>query len=249
MVRALLVSALVLFGLFIGVGLLTPQARGLAATGGSQGAGVAEASAVGSNTAAATQSAGGAGGDAALVDPTWATASAARTGIPYRALVGYAGTALALARELPQCHVGWNTLAALGSIESAHGTHAGSTITADGAASPAIYGPALDGSEYPAVSDTDGGALDGTANGDRAVGPLQFIPSTWMRWGADGNGDGVSDPQQIDDASLAAGRYLCSYGDLSGAAGWRASVFAYNHVESYVDAVAETANRYAAAVG
>jgi membrane-bound lytic murein transglycosylase B len=78
------------------------------------------------------------------------------------------------------------------------------------------------------------------------VGPLQFIPSTWHRWGADGSGDGVADPQQIDDASLAAARYLCHYGDLTDAATWRTAVFAYNHVESYVDSVAATANQYAA---
>jgi len=64
-----------------------------------------------------------------------------------------------------------------------------------------------------------------------------------------GHGDGVMDPQQIDDAALAAGHYLCHYGDLSQPAGWRAAVFAYNHVDSYVDSVAATANAYAARAG
>jgi membrane-bound lytic murein transglycosylase B len=81
------------------------------------------------------------------------------------------------------------------------------------------------------------------------VGPLQFIPDTWASWGADGNADGVADPQQIDDAALAAADYLCSYGDLSIPATWRTAVFAYNHLDSYVDEVAATANAYAAAAG
>ncbi|UFS59209.1 lytic murein transglycosylase [Subtercola endophyticus] len=187
------------------------------------------------------------GGNAGRVDGAWAAQVALRTGIPARAVLGYAGAALALGAEQPSCHLGWNTLAALGDIESGHGTHAGSSLNAAGIDTPGVFGPALDGGAYARVADSDAGALDGSSSGDRAVGPLQFIPSTWAQWGADGNGDGRDDPQQIDDAALAAGRYLCSYGDLSSAQGWRASVFAYNHVDSYVDAVASTANAYAAA--
>lgn len=187
------------------------------------------------------------GGNSGRVDAAWAAQVATRTGIPVRAVLGYAGAAVALAVEQPSCHLGWNTLAALGDIESGHGAHAGSSLNAAGVDTPGVFGPALDGGAYARVADSDAGALDGSSNGDRAVGPLQFIPSTWARWGADGNGDGRDDPQQIDDAALAAGRYLCSYGDLSSAQGWRASVFAYNHVDSYVNAVANTANAYAAA--
>ena len=62
----------------------------------------------------------------------------------------------------------------------------------------------------PIGADTDGGALDHDAARDHAVGPMQFIPSTWQRWGADGNGDGDADPHNIFDETLAAGRYLCS---------------------------------------
>ncbi|RFA10334.1 hypothetical protein B7R54_14785 [Subtercola boreus] len=188
-------------------------------------------------------------GDAALVDPGWASAVAVRTGIPVRAAVAYAGAALRLRAEQPSCHLGWNTLAALGEIESAHGTHGASGIDEGGTARPPIFGPDLDGNSYANIPDSDGGALDGSSGGDRAMGPLQFIPSTWQSWGADGNGDGVADPQQLDDAALAAGHYLCSYGDLSTVSGWRASVFAYNHLDTYVDAVARTANTYSAQAG
>ena len=185
-------------------------------------------------------------GNAALVSAEWADNAGQATGIPLRALLGYAGASLRLASESPTCRLGWTTLAALGSIESGHGTHAGSAVDADGVVRPGILGPLLDDGTFEAMPDTDNGRGDGSPEWDRAVGPLQFIPATWQRWGADGNGDGVKDAQQIDDAALAAGRYLCHYGDLSSAESWRTAVFAYNHVDAYVNSVAATANEYAA---
>jgi len=189
------------------------------------------------------------GGNAQKVSPEWAATAAAATGIPPRALIGYAGATVAVNAEQESCHLTWTTLAAIGAVESGHGTHAGSAIMANGVTQPPIYGPLLDGSAFAAVTDTDGGEFDGNNLFDRAVGPLQFIPATWERWGADGNGDGVNDPQQIDDAALSTARYLCHYGDLSGVDGWRTAIFAYNHVESYVDGVAAMANSYAEEAG
>jgi len=109
--------------------------------------------------------------------------------------------------------------------------------------------PPLDGGAFGAVDDTDGGSLDGDARWDRAVGPLQFIPSTWETWAADANGDGVADPNQIDDAALAAGRYLCHSGELTDAAAWRRAVFSFNHSDAYVNDIAGLANTYAQRAG
>ena len=190
----------------------------------------------------------GGAGPTQSVDPTWLASSSAATGIPSRALEAYASASLVADSESPECGLGWNTVAAIGAIETGHGTFGDSVIDGDGWARPAILGPRLDGQGFAAISDTDGGTLDGDPAWDRAVGPLQFIPSTWARWGADGNGDGVSDPHQIDDAALAAARYLCHGGSTTTPAEWRRAVHSYNHSDEYVDQVASRANQYAAAV-
>ncbi|GAA4069172.1 lytic murein transglycosylase [Microbacterium laevaniformans] len=182
----------------------------------------------------------------ASVDPVWLARVSAATGIPPRALRAYASAQLRIVTEQPSCAIGWNTLAAIGGIESDHGRHGGAVLGEDGNPVPAIRGPALDGDGVAAIADTDGGRWDGDTLWDRAVGPMQFIPDTWSRWGADGNGDGVADPNQIDDAALATARYLCGVSAMTDAAAWRAAVFAYNHLEAYVEDVAVVANRYAA---
>lgn len=190
-------------------------------------------------------------GSAAVVaaDAGWTSAMSARTGIPVRALRAYASAALTLQVEQPGCGLGWNTLAGLGEIESAHGSHGGGVLRADGYPDPPIRGIALDGSASAAIPDTDGGRFDGDAVWDRAVGPLQFIPSTWEQWGVDANGDGMADPNQIDDAALTAARYLCAAGEMTSPAGWRRAVFSYNHLDSYVDDVAAAANSFAHLAG
>ena len=84
-----------------------------------------------------------------------------------------------------------------------------------------------------------------TARWDRAVGPMQFIPSTWSVVGVDADGDGQRNPQDVDDAALATAVYLCSGDDdLGTTAGQRAAVYRYNHSESYVDLVLSIMDAY-----
>lgn len=186
-----------------------------------------------------------------MADPDWAAEVAAATGIPERALVSYGGAAWAMSQIQPDCHLGWTTLAAIGAVESDHGRHGGSALDADGRAEPVILGPVLDGRGQGEVRDTDAGALDGNTTWDRAVGPMQFIPSSWASWQVDADIDGAADPNDLDDAAFAAAGYLCRAGDLGDLRDvdrWRQAIGAYNASEAYIDLVAETANRYAAAV-
>ena len=187
-------------------------------------------------------------GIATSVDADWLDRISSATGIPTRALAAYGGAALVLADEQPDCRLGWTTLAGIGAVESGHGSYRGAVLQADGTIDSDIRGPALDGVDFASIPDSDNGKWDGDTEWDRAVGPLQFIPATWETWGADGNGDGVTDPNQIDDAALAAGRYLCHSGAMSTADGWRAAIFSYNHDNAYVDLVARTANTYSASL-
>jgi murein DD-endopeptidase MepM/ murein hydrolase activator NlpD len=74
-----------------------------------------------------------------------------------------------------------------------------------------------------------------------AIGWMQFMPSTWLRWGVDADGDGVADPWRARDAIYAAARYLAASGgqtDISSA------VFSYNHAQWYVDEVLATARLF-----
>jgi membrane-bound lytic murein transglycosylase B len=187
------------------------------------------------------------------VDHAWAARAASATGIPDQALLAYASADLTIAARQPGCGVGWNTLAAIATVESANGTYDGTTLLADGYTSKPIIGVPLDGGTFggepvAAIPDTDHGKLDGDTHWDHAVGPFQFLPSTWAKWGTDGNGDGTASPNQIDDAATGAARYLCASGTMTTTAGWRAAVFSYNQSDSYVNEVVEIANRYAADV-
>jgi hypothetical protein len=154
-------------------------------------------------------------------------------GIPAVVLSAYRGAAAQLAQSQPGCHLPVPLLAAIGKVES--GQARGGRVDANGTAVPPILGPVLNGAGFAAIPDTDHGALDGDPVWDRAVGPMQFIPSTWRRWAADGNHDGIADPENIYDASLAAGRYLCAGGrDLSTAGGVQSAILSYNYSDAYL---------------
>ena len=132
----------------------------------------------------------------------WAGRTTGPTGVPARALIAY-GSAERLQRAAtPECGLSWATLAGVGRVESDHGRLGRADLDADGVARPSVVGVPLDGSPGLAeIPDTDAGRLDGDAEYDRAVGPMQFLPATWARYGADGDGDGARDPDDLDDAA------------------------------------------------
>ena len=169
----------------------------------------------------------------------------AANGIPTVALNAYRVAAARVANTDPSCGIDWSLLAGIGRVESNHGRFAGAVLNARGTSTPRIVGIALDGSRSAFIGDSDNGGLDGDTVYDRAVGPMQFIPSTWARWGVDANGDGIADPFNINDAALAAARYLCAAGgDLRTSAGEVAAVLAYNYSDEYVARVLALAVAY-----
>ena len=178
----------------------------------------------------------------------WATTLAEKTQIPSRTLVAYAEAELATRTSVPACGLTWATLAGVGRVESHHGEYNGSDVGDDGRLAPPIVGVPLNGSAgVQAIRDTDRGKLDGDPTWDRAVGAMQFLPETWLRWGVRASRDGKApDPQNVDDAALTAGRYLCaSGGNLSKAGGWWRAVMTYNRSVTYGQKVFSGADAYA----
>jgi membrane-bound lytic murein transglycosylase B len=155
-------------------------------------------------------------------------------GIPGPVAAAYRRAAERMAREAPGCHLSWELLAGIGRIESGHAS--GGRVDATGTTRGRILGPRLDGRLPGAavIPDGDGGALDGDPLFDRAVGPMQFLPRTWRTYGADGNGDGVRNPNNVYDASLAAARYLCAAGgNIGQPRALSAALFRYNRSAAY----------------
>jgi membrane-bound lytic murein transglycosylase B len=175
-------------------------------------------------------------------------ATASASAIPAAALAAYQRAETVINKADPSCRMPWQLLAAIGRVESNHGRAQGNTLSDAGLATPGVFGPQLDGTDGTSrIADTDGGVYDGDNAFDRAVGPMQFIPSTWSTVGVDADGDGKRDPQNINDAALAAAVYLCSGSeDLSTDAGQRAAVLRYNHSESYVSTVLSVYSDYVA---
>jgi membrane-bound lytic murein transglycosylase B len=174
------------------------------------------------------------------VSAAWVSRVTRTAGIPEPAVLAYAAATLSENRDDPGCHLGWTTLAGIGWVESQHGTIGGRVLENDGRPDRPVFGPELDGRGDVAAIGTEAGGWE------RATGPLQFLPSTWERWSVDADGDGVADPQDLDDAALAAARYLCAAGgDLETGTGWTAAVRAYNHADAYVQAVYDAASAYA----
>lgn len=181
---------------------------------------------------------------------SWAAPLSEATAIPAPALRAYGNAERIAAQAWPGCNLRWTTLAGIGRVETRHGTYSGHFfespgIDADGVVRPPIVGVPLDGSDGLAdIPDSDGGALDGDVEHDRAVGPMQFIPTSWQRFGLDASGDGVADPHHIDDAALSAAKLLCLGRDLSDPGEWEAAILGYNGSKDYLNKVRAAANAY-----
>ncbi len=173
------------------------------------------------------------------VGPARARADVAEVGFSMVILDAYFRAERQMAAERPSCGLEWETLAAIGRVESRHGTFGADGVTQSGQTVGRVIGIPLDGENQTLeILDTDGGTLDGDAEYDRAVGPMQFIPTTWQRFARDGDGNGTADPHNLYDAALTAAEYLCrgranlqTRGPLAGA------ILSYNNSNAYVSSV------------
>ncbi len=165
---------------------------------------------------------------------------------PLVALDAYYRAARSSATDDPRCGVRWWAIAGISRVEGHHGSYGGAALDKLGDTTKRIIGIPLDGTnQTQVVTDSDDGALDGDPVYDRAVGPMQFIPQTWLRFAADGNDDGVENPFNLYDATLAAARYLCRASrGLEDDPGLRAAYFSYNHSDAYVERVLSFARLY-----
>ncbi|WP_052751446.1 lytic transglycosylase domain-containing protein, partial [Mycolicibacter arupensis] len=167
-------------------------------------------------------------------------------GIPSTALAAYRNAEQQMSVAAPECGISWNLLAGIGRIESGHAN--GGATDARGNVLQPIYGPALDGTlpgnEVIVASDAPGRVVYA-----RALGPMQFLPGTWSRYAADGDGDGRADPQNVYDATLAAARYLCSGGmNLREQSQVLTAILRYNNSMAYAENVMGWAAAYATGV-
>src|SRR5216684_3922918 len=113
--------------------------------------------------------------------------------------------------------------------------------------SAALYCPGLSWTVLAAIGQIESG--DGSNMGPSsagALGPMQFLPSTWRIWGTDGFGQtGSPDIMNPLDAVPSAARMLCADGAASGGAALSAAIFGYNHATWYVSEVLAQAGEYA----
>ncbi|MBM7368943.1 lytic transglycosylase domain-containing protein [Gordonia hydrophobica] len=175
-----------------------------------------------------------------------ATPASVKSGaVPKINFEAYQAAADTMAKKQPRCGIDWRLIAGIGKVESHHANFG--DADKKGELRTPIYGPTLNGTlaGNRVINDTDGGKLDGDPVYDRAVGPMQFLPSTWNHYAGDGNGDGKSDPQNLFDAALTTAKYLCDDNlDLRTDAGRTDAVLRYNNSMEYVSNVLGFARGY-----
>jgi len=113
--------------------------------------------------------------------------------------------------------------------------------------SAAQYCPGMSWTVLAAIGEIESG--DGANEGPSsagALGPMQFIPSTWAEWGIDAFGQtGKPDIMNPLDAVPSAARMLCADGAGHGGSSLSGAIFDYNHATWYVDEVLALASEYA----
>ncbi|WP_376768934.1 C40 family peptidase [Amycolatopsis acididurans] len=155
----------------------------------------------------------------------WAAGLSGPLDIPERALVGYATGELTLRNEQPNCHLSWVTLAGIGKASADHGRFGGGSLNADGVTSKALGAVPLQGAA-------------GEAATDQRSGPMQLTGAEWKR--------GAGNVQNIDDASVAAGRTLCANGtDLQAGQSWWNAIAKYRDSDLFRQQVLGNAQLYA----
>jgi Transglycosylase SLT domain len=118
-------------------------------------------------------------------------------------------------------------------------------------AAAARYCPGLSWTVLAAIGEVESG--NGTNVGPSsagALGPMQFLPSTWAMWGIDGFGDtGTPNIMNPYDAVPSAADYLCADGAAKGGQSLYNAIFSYNHADWYVNEVLAIAREYAQTEG
>jgi len=147
----------------------------------------------------------------------------------------------------PECALRWQAIAGIGRVESNHGRDKNGFIDATGNVTTPFLGIVLDGTVEGTVTvfDTDGGALDGDAVYDRAVGLFQFLPRSWRQVAVDATDDGLADPNNMYDGAATVAVYLCTrVSPMTEDDQLRSAYRTYNNSADYVDAVLEYVHQY-----
>ncbi len=158
-------------------------------------------------------------------------------GIPRGVFPAYRRATANLAVVRPNCGLTWPLLAGIGKVESNHAS--GGRVDVAGTTRGKLLGPVLNGKGGTGrITDTDKGRYDSDKVWDRAVGPMQIIPGVWTEFGADGNGDGFRNPNNVYDAVTTVAVYLCSEGDdLKRPMDLVSALLRYQHSKDFVATV------------
>jgi hypothetical protein len=110
--------------------------------------------------------------------------------------------------------------------------------------------PGMSWTVLAAIGQVESGhGRDPSTSSAGAMGPMQFLPSTFATYAVDGDGDGKADIMNPADAIFTAGRYLCANGAGRGGSAVANAVWHYNHADWYVQMVLALARKYVGYTG